>query len=79
MKVLSLFDGISCGRVALERADKYSQCLQEIKEIAEQLKSPHCTECSQVLNKKGKCTGDCGNDYRKMILDKISECIGVEE
>lgn len=49
------------------------QCLKEIKEIAENLKSPHCTECSQVFNKKGKCTGDCGNDYRKQILDKISE------
>lgn len=58
---------------------KYTQCLKDIKEIAENLKSPHCTECSQVLNNKGKCTGDCANDYKKQIQEKISECIGVEE
>lgn len=51
----------------------YRQILSKIKAIAEKLKSPHCTDCTQVLNKKGKCTGECMYDYKKIILDLITK------
>ena len=59
----------------IERLDKYHKTLEDIREIANSLKSTHCANCSQVLNNKGKCTADCMKDYKEKIFDKINEVL----
>lgn len=39
MKVLSLFDGISCGRVALERAGIYTMHQDKVPAAAKKLRT----------------------------------------
>lgn len=47
--------------------------LEKIEEFVKNLKSPHCKNCSQVLNGKGKCTGDCMADYKKEFQKILEE------
>ena len=54
---------------------KLKKALEEIRGIANGLKSTHCANCSQVLNNKGKCTADCMKDYKEKILTKINEVL----
>ena len=64
----------------IEQRDKYSQCLKEIKEIAE--KEIVCNDCNfEGTNKcdARMCTHFYLNDFSKDILDKINEVIGAEE
>lgn len=73
MKVLSLFDGISCGQVALERAnikvDEYFA--SEIKQIAINVTQQHYPNTIQI----GDVNKINGNDYKNIdILMGGSPC-----
>lgn len=60
------------GKQKLE-IEKLKCKLEKIKIIVNDLRSPHCAKCSQVLNEKGKCTGKCMYDYKKALLEIIEE------